>query len=120
MTKEEQGYFMTDNEKYAIIGRVSTEYARARNHLTALREEAARLCKMYQELGLALTRPEWTVFDDEPIPAGIVTYQGFKPNDRGFRSSEIDGSGLRVLCNEIRKAMLDLSDLDEKKRALGI
>jgi hypothetical protein len=79
-----------------------------------------KFSEIYKRLGLALIRPEWTTFDDEPLPAGIVTYQEFMPSERSFRSSEIDGSRPKVLCDEVRDTMLKLSALGEKKRMLGL
>jgi hypothetical protein len=113
-------YFVSDDEKYVIVGRVSIEYAETRHHLTALMEEAEKLRKIFQQLGSALHRPQWMMFDGEPMPAGLKTYEGFKPSDYAFESSTIDGARLKVLCDEIRETTAKLERLEEKKRNLGI
>lgn len=113
-------YFATDDEKYAVMGRVSAEYAETKRHYTALREEAERPSKIFQDLGIALHQPSWVTFDSEPFPAGIKTYEGFKPDKHNFPSSAIDGVRLKALCNEIREISLKLDTLAEKKKSLGL
>jgi hypothetical protein len=111
---------MTDDEKYVVMGRVSEEYAKTHQHLAILKEEAERLSKIFQDLGIALHQPSWVIFDSEPFPAGIKTYEGFRPDKHHFQSSAIDGVRLKALCNEIRETRLKLDTLAERKTSLGL
>jgi hypothetical protein len=119
-TATSPSYFTTEDEKFAVMGRVSAEYAETKRHLAALKAEAERLCKIFQELATALRQPTWVTFDDEPIPPGIKTYEGYKVRDHAFPSSSIDGVKLKSLCNEIRQTSLKLDSLSEKMKSLGL
>ncbi len=117
---EVRGYFMSEEEILIVKGRVASEYAKAERKLMALSQEAERLRKLYQEISTALHRPEWLIFDDDQIPAGLTTYEGFKPEAKSFQSSQFDGSRLKALCNDIRRTKLEVIDLAEKKNKLGL
>jgi|HubBroStandDraft_6_1064221.scaffolds.fasta_scaffold89732_2 hypothetical protein len=114
----EEGYFMSDEQKDAVIGKVARERAEAKKHLATLRQEADRLGKLLYEMGRQLQfEPEHVVFEREPVN---VVYSNPNLNRRPYRKEEIDAASILKLTNEIRATMDNLGILDEKARSMGL
>src|ERR1700693_1348240 len=64
----QRGYFMSDEQKDAVIGRVARGRSEAKKHLAALRADATRLGQILSEIGRQLQMsPEYVVFEREPV-----------------------------------------------------
>jgi hypothetical protein len=108
--------FMTQENQDVMLGRVVRQHKTAVARVASLEDELAKAQRMYQRLGSALGRVQLIRFDDDP--ESPAPYAGFVQGDLRFRSEEIDGKRLKLLCNDLREARADEAALAEQKKQL--
>lgn len=110
---EEERYFMSDEQKDALIGRVARERSEAKRHLEMLRAEGRRLGTILFELGRQLqTEPAYVVFDNQPTN---VEYTNQHSGRHPYKPTDINGEALIKLTNEIRGTMDTIKSLDHQR-----
>src|ERR1700722_13161678 len=108
----QERYFMSDEQKDAVIGRVVRERSDARKHLAALRTEANRLGQILSEIGRMLQgNPEYLVFERESVN---VIYSNPRLNIRPYNKNDVDSAALLKLTNEIRETLDNIKNLEQQ------
>ena len=103
-------YFMTEEQKDAVIGRVLREKREADHHLALLKSEAKRVADRLNEIAaLIQDNPQSIVFENEALHPTAGPWQ------RCIRSSDFDFSKFQVLIADVRSAV---KKADDKKREL--
>jgi len=112
----EEGYFMSQDEQDAVIGRVIRQHKEVSVKLGTLKAEAQRFGVMLVGVGEALRQhPEALLQQGESFRGEIIQRSPLQfPID--FPSAE----KLQKLTTEIRLCLTELADLDTQRAALGI
>jgi hypothetical protein len=94
---------MSDDEEQLAIGRIVTDYKKAKQRLTALQGEATSIGRMMQEMGQRLTFA--------------------KPGSASFKSEDfakLNEKTIMSLVNEIETMWAEVDRLKEKLNSLGL
>jgi fructosamine-3-kinase len=109
------GYFMTEEEKDAAIGRLVLEYTEAKKAVAILKEEAHKTGKQFTELGQCLTNfPQYFSLDNE------VLESPFSNQRKNFNSSVFQPDRIKALADDLRKATKDIERLAPQIKELGL
>ena len=94
---------MSDDEEQLAIGRIVTDYKRAKQRLTALQSEATNIGRLMQQMGQTLTfaRPSTATFK----PENLV---------------KLDHAKIMALVDEIDTVWNELERLREQLNSLGL
>lgn len=112
----ERGYFMSQEEQDAVIGRVVREHKAATTKLAYLRSEATRLGQELSAIGQALmSQPDSLIRRGEDMPGRFAGPQLHIVNPEA-----LDLEKIMRLTKEIRERMKEIGDLDKDKSDLGI
>ena len=103
-TPYREGYFMSQVEADAVLGRLTRERSEAQKHLTLLKAEADRLSKLFSGLGAA-------VQPDKVWNISLESYQTFLSKETYEKVGK-----LRV---EIRDTEQNLAKLDADLKKFG-
>ena len=108
-----EGYFMSEQDKDAQVGRLMREHKQNHEELARLQIEAAKIGKKLSEIGEGLTNhPEGVHFNNEGIDTRFTQHCGFLPAD-------LDSEAIRNLCNDYRKRMIAQGTLASQIKHLG-
>ena len=110
------GYFMAQEEKDAVIGRVARERKEAETLVASLRSEARCLGELFSDIGNRLiNEPEYVVFEE-----GGSTNIRYVRLGQALSAKKIDGSRLIKLTADLRGALDRLELLRQEAVRLGI
>lgn len=112
------GYFVSEEQQDAVIGRVARERSEAKKKLALLRAEAVRIGQTLADIGRRLQiDPQYVVFEREPVN---IIYSNSKLNNPPLRKADINGDEILKLTNDIRATTDNLKILEEQAKNLGI
>jgi len=108
------GYFVSQQEQDAVIGRVVREHREASRKLELLNAEANRIGKQLEAVGGILLRyPERLVSQGENFkPEAVAAPTSLMPVD--FPSAE----AIQKLTRDIRSVRAEITDLERQKAGL--
>ncbi len=108
------GYFMTQQEQDAVVGRLIREQRETDEFIAKLDAEAQRLGQAYSELGQALTtNPEGILFPKEGIDGRFAPVQHLVPD------SLLNADKLKALATDYRTALIKRKQLEDQLKKLG-
>lgn len=109
------GYFMTQEDQDAVIGRVVRERRDLQTKAGALEAEAQNIGMMFAQLGQMLRDyPERVVFESHPAPAELL---GKVPV---FKQADINSQKVLKLVDDLRETRRALQNIEAKARQLGL
>jgi hypothetical protein len=110
------GYFVSEEQKDAVIGRVVREKVGVEKEVALLRIEARRLGQVLYLIGKDLTeRPEHVGFSGV---GGNIKYA--QSSATLFEARDIDGNQIVKLVTDLRTALDKLERLNQEAKSLGI
>lgn len=112
----ESGYFMSQDEQDAVIGRVVREHKAESSKLALLRAEADRIGNQLSNIGIILaSEPHSLIRQGEGVPTELIG-----PKLRSVNAEDIDFERVMKLTKEIRECLMRIKELDRQKLNLGI
>jgi hypothetical protein len=109
------GYFMTEEEKDAAIGKLVQEYSQAKKNVGLFKEEARKIGMQFAQLGRCLMEfPQDFTLDGQAVEGSLSV------QIRNFDSFIFRADRIMALTNDLRKAMKDIERLEPKIKGLGL
>jgi hypothetical protein len=118
MTNE--GYFMSQEQQDAVIGRLARERTEVERQLALLEAELQKYRDMFLSLAKVLGEVDYILFDNERWPENLYQAAGWKMSEYQFSTESINGNKLKTLCKEIREAKAKRDGLVAQLKNLGL
>lgn len=114
-TPSQERYFMTSEEKDAIIGRLMREHRENREHIGRLSAEGQRWGQRLNDIarGLMGARMEGVCLEGSGLDVNLSPYRV------GFSAADFDTARLTALTNEYRAALKTREHLEGQLAQLG-
>ena len=108
------GYFMSDEDQDAVVGRLFRDYKENDELLTKLEAEAERIGMALESVGRALkSHPEGVMQEHDSCPLDLMNRR------QTYNPSLFDAARIKQLTDQYRQALETLGRIGEHLRALG-